>query len=200
MTQQLKKIKTLFPLLLFIVIALFLWKGLDLNPHRIPSPLIGKAFPSFHAESLQNPDKKITQDDFKGKVTLLNVFATWCYSCRAEHAVLMDVHRQNDQINFIGLDYKDERTDALQWLKQLGNPYANIIFDPHGKLALDLGVYGTPETYVIDEKGIIRYKHIGPLSPDDWQEKVLPVIQRLAGVLRKPSSFPAKAGMTEKRE
>ncbi len=178
MISGIKKIKTFLPLMIFCLIALFLWVGLKINPHDIPSPLIDKPFPTFNAPGLQNQSENITENNFIGKITLLNVFATWCYSCRAEHSVLMDINNKF-QINIVGLDYKDDRNKAKQWIEEYGNPYQQIIYDPKGKLALNLGVYGTPESYIIDQKGIIRYKQIGPMSPDDWREKVLPVINRL---------------------
>lgn len=167
--------KSIIPLAIFLVIALFLWRGLYLNPHRIASPLIGKPLPDFQAQLLFDGDRLISKKELLGHVFVLNVFATWCISCRAEHAVLME-GKNTDGVIIYGLDYKDSRLKAKNWLSRSGNPYQKIIYDPKGKLAMDLGVYGTPETFIIDRKGIIRYKYMGPVSPDDWKNIILPKI------------------------
>lgn len=166
---------SLIPLLAFVFIAVFLWRGLHANPSDIPSPLIGKKAPPFAGANLQNETKIITNKSLLGHVTLLNVFATWCTSCRAEHAVLLDIP-QEKRFKVYGLNYKDEKIDALHWLKQYGNPYNKIIFDPEGKIGIDFGVYGTPETFIIDPKGVVRYKHVGPISPSDLQNEILPEV------------------------
>ncbi len=172
------KIKTFIPLTVFLIIAIFLWRGLGQDPHKIPSPLKNKPLPHFHAVSLQTPEQTITNNDLIGYVILLNIFASWCLSCRAEHPTLMDI-KQAGTVKIYGVNYKDQRQTALQWLARFGNPYQKIIYDPKGQLGIDLGVYGTPETFVIDKKGVIRYKYIGPLSKAEWQAKVLPVVRRL---------------------
>lgn len=157
------------PLLIFVVLAVFLFKGLKQDPHRIPSPLIGKPLPHL---------KAIIGHNTKGRVALVNVFASWCVSCRAEHAVLMDIKKSHTVVLY-GINYKDDRTKMRRWLAREGNPYNKIIDDPKGKLGLDLGVYGTPETFIIDRKGIVRYKYVGPISPDVWRDTLLPVIKKL---------------------
>jgi len=168
----------LMPFVIFIVIAVFLWAGLKSNPHEIPSPLIGKPVPPFQAATLQDPGQTISNQDFKGHVSLLNVFATWCVSCKAEHPVLMDI-KASHRVNIYGLNFRDKRRAALAWLEEEGDPYTKIIFDPRGKVGIDFGVYGTPETFVIDRKGVIRYKYIGPMSPDEWRDKILPQVKAL---------------------
>ena len=170
--------KTFLPLFIFILIALFLWQGLKRNPHKIPSPFIGKPVPKFKASTLSNPEQQISNRDLKGHVSLLNVFATWCLSCRAEHPVLMDI-KDSHRVNIYGLNYKDNRGAAIKWLAKYGNPYTKVIFDPKGTIGINLGVYGTPETFVIDQKGIIRYKYIGPISPNEWHDKILPEVKKL---------------------
>jgi len=163
MTVIKKLLMALIPLILFSVIAMFLAKGLKQNPHKVPSPFIGKQFPIFSAASLEAPEHRLTNKLFQGHVSLLNVFASWCLYCRSEHPVLMDI-KDNHQLIIYGLDYKDKRIAAIAWLKNYGDPYTKVIFDPQGKLAVNLGVYGTPETFIIDEDGVIRYKYVGPIS------------------------------------
>lgn len=170
--------KYLIPLIIFIIITAFFWQGLKKDPRRVPSALIGKEVPAFSSPSLQNPHVQITNQQFQGHVSLLNVWATWCISCRAEHPILMDIVRENKAIIY-GLDYKDDPTSAKNWLKNFGNPYKNVIFDGNGTLAINLGVYGTPETFIIDQHGVIRDKYIGPISPQVWQEQLLPEIDKL---------------------
>ena len=157
--------------------ALCFWYGLYKDPHKIDTPLLDRPLPDFSAVQLQN-NELITRANFIGKLTVLNVFATWCIACRDENALLMKArHRQDLQI--VGLDYRDKKNAAQDWLRHYGNPYNQIIFDPRGKVAIELGVYGTPETFLIDKKGIIRYKQIGSLSEKDWTQKFLPLIQQL---------------------
>jgi len=179
-SSSIKQIKLLLPLAIFLVIVVFLWLGLKGDPHVIPSPFIGKPVPVFQAPLLGNPKLKISDKDFKGHVSLLNVFATWCVSCRAEHPVLMDI-KDSHRVNIYGLNFKDKRASAIEWLSRFGDPYTKVIYDPTGKIGIDFGVYGTPETFVIDRKGIIRYKYIGPISPRKWREKLLPEVESLEG-------------------
>lgn len=167
----------IFPLLIFVIIVGILWKGLQQDPHRLPSTLINKSVVEFNYPSLGNPSQFVSNREFVGHVSLLNVWATWCITCQAEHAVLMEIARSK-KVAVYGLNYKDTRNAAQLWLKKLGNPYQEIIFDEQGKLGIDLGVYGTPETFVIDAKGMIRYKHIGPISPTVWQEVLEPVVRK----------------------
>ena len=155
------------PLALCIVLGIFLWKGLSLDPKELPSALIGKPFPEFKMASLQQPDRILTKSDFAGKPFLVNVWATWCPSCRQEHADLLAIARQGG-IGIVGLNYKDERMAAISWLEDLGNPYIFNIFDEYGMLGLDLGVYGAPETYLVDADGIIRLRHVGVITEEVW--------------------------------
>lgn len=167
MIKQLLNLKLIVPLLIFIVIMAFFWNGINRDPHRLASPLINHPVPEFMAQSLLDPSAKLTQAIFKGHPTVLNVFATWCMVCRVEHPHLVDFHNQ-DNIHLVGLNYKDDRTKALAWLHAFGNPYEDVIFDPKGIIAINLGVYGTPETFLIDSKGIIRDKIVGAIMPAQW--------------------------------
>jgi cytochrome c biogenesis protein CcmG/thiol:disulfide interchange protein DsbE len=171
-------LRYLLPLFLFIGLVAFLLKGLDMNPRDIPSPLIGKPVPSFNLPMLKAPEQTITEEAFANRVVLLNVWATWCVSCRAEHRTLVQLARTG-KVDIYGLNWKDDRVGALTWLRELGDPYVANAFDPVGRTAIDLGVYGAPETFVIDKKGIIRYKHAGPLSMPLLQEKILPLVAQL---------------------
>ncbi len=170
----------LVPLGVFAVLVIFLWAGLYLNPREIPSPLIDKPAPEFTLPQLHDPDKQIGRDDLLGKVTLLNVWASWCAACREEHPLLVEL-ASTGQVAIYGLNYKDAREDALRWLQELGDPYLASAFDNHGNVGIDYGVYGVPETYVIDREGIIRYKVIGPLTPDKLKNTVLPLVRKLQG-------------------
>lgn len=165
------------PLIIFLGIAGFLWKGLKNDPHQLPSALINKPLPEFTYPSLVHEGQKITQKEFLGHVSLLNVWGTWCITCHAEHPVLMDIARSKEVLIY-GLDYKDNPIVAKQWLKKYGDPYQDVISDEKGTLAIDFGVYGTPETFVIDKHGVIRYKHIGAISPDVWQDKIQPEVKK----------------------
>ena len=163
----------------FIVLVGLLAVGLRLNPREVPSPLIGKPAPSFRLPLLNAPDKTFSQKDMLGKVWILNVWASWCPPCLVEHPVVSELARSG-VAPVIGLNYKDAREDALPWLKRNGNPYQFIVFDDAGRIGIDYGVYGVPETYVIDQKGVIRYKHIGPLTADVVQKKIEPLLKELA--------------------
>ncbi len=174
------KTRYLIPLVIFVLIAVFLGIGLKLDPRKVPSPLIGKPAPDFNLPSLHDPDRMVKPADFKGKVWLFNVWATWCVSCRAEHATLVEFSRQN-VLPIVGLNYKDDPEAAKQWLATLGNPYIVNAVDKKGRVAIDWGVYGAPETYLIDQQGIIRFKQIGAVTPEVIQNKLLPMIQKLRG-------------------
>ncbi|MFT3742008.1 MAG: DsbE family thiol:disulfide interchange protein [Gammaproteobacteria bacterium] len=165
----------LVPLLLFVVVMGFLWKGLQQDPHQLSSALLNKPLPVFSYPDLFKPQQQITPQQFLGKVTLLNVWATWCVTCQVEHPTFVDIAKQ---VNLIGLNYKDDAHAAIQWLQQHTNPYQRVIFDPQGTLGIDLGVYGTPETFLIDQQGIIRYKFIGPITPEVWQQQLLPQVRK----------------------
>ncbi len=166
------------PLIIFGVIAAFLFKGMYMNPREIPSPLIGKSVPEFSLPLLEQPETQITNKDLLGKPYLLNVWATWCVSCRAEHGTLVQLARTG-KVDIYGLNWKDESAKAQSWLRQLGNPYVANIFDKKGRTAIDLGVYGAPETFVVDSQGIIQYKHAGPVTPQLISETLLPMIEKL---------------------
>ena len=168
----------LLPLGVFITLLLFLGVGLRLNPREIPSPFIGKPAPAFRLAQLGDPAKTISPQDLAGQVWLLNVWASWCVSCRQEHPVLMNFARQQ-VLPIIGLNYKDGREAGQGWLRQFGNPYAVSAFDADGRVGIDYGVYGVPETFVIDKKGVIRYKFTGPVTPEAITEKLLPLIKEL---------------------
>lgn len=174
-----KTLRFILPLLVFLVIIMFLWLGLKKgDPHQLPSALIGQHVPLLSAPSLLAESTTLTAGDFQGQPLLLNVWATWCVTCQAEHSVLMDIAATH-KVRIFGLNYKDDLPAARQWLKNYGNPYQDVIADPQGRLAIDFGVYGTPETFVIDAQGVIRYKHVGALTWEVWQQELLPVIEKL---------------------
>ncbi len=168
----------LVPLFAFIVLAAFLLVGLTLNPRQVPSPLIDKPAPVFQLNHLHEPDKVMASGDNLGKVWLLNVWASWCVACRDEHPLLVQL-ANSGIVPIYGLNYKDERTTAVQWLKRYGDPYTISIVDLDGKVGIDYGVYGVPETYVIDKKGIIRHKQIGPVTVDSLQKTIIPLLIEL---------------------
>lgn len=170
----------LIPLGIFIVLVGFLAVGLRLNPREVPSPLINKPAPPFTLPELMDPQRTFSQKDMLGKVWLLNVWASWCVSCREEHPVLVEFSKRNI-VPVYGLNYKDERKDALAWLARLGNPYTLSIMDRDGRIGIDYGVYGVPETYVIDKQGMIRYKQIGPVTPEILDAKIVPLVKKLQG-------------------
>lgn len=170
--------KTLIPLALFAVLAGFLAVGLGLDPREVPSPLVDKPAPAFKIAQLEPVDAQFSPEDMKGKVWLFNVWASWCVACRQEHPVLMEFARAK-VAPLIGLDYKDQRKDALGVLKRSGNPYDITAFDADGRVGIDYGVYGVPESYVIDKAGVIRYKHIGPITMEAMEKTIIPLIQKL---------------------
>jgi cytochrome c biogenesis protein CcmG, thiol:disulfide interchange protein DsbE len=163
----------------FLVLVALLALGLQRNPREVPSPLIGKPAPAFELPLLHQPDKTFSQKDMLGTVWVMNVWASWCPPCLVEHPVVADLARSGIA-PVVGLNYKDAREDALPWLKRNGDPFKFSVYDRDGRIAIDYGVYGVPETYVIDRKGIIRYKHIGPLTPEVAQRKLIPMLQELA--------------------
>jgi len=174
----LKQTRFILPLIIFILIFALLWRGLNLHPNQIPSPLIGKPAPTFSLPTLFDAKKVTTNKDFFGHVTLMNVWATWCVACAEEHHALVQL-AQNKTVFFYGLNYKDDVTAAKKWLKQYGNPYRIVAVDQDGAAAIDWGVYGSPETFVLDKKGMIRYKHIGPIDTDSWEKNLKPLIEKL---------------------
>ncbi len=163
----------------FVALVLLLAVGLRLNPREVPSPLIGKPAPAFALPLLTEPDKQFSEKTMLGKVWILNVWASWCPPCLVEHPVVSQLARSG-LAPVVGLNYKDTREDALPWLKRNGNPFQVVAFDSNGRIGIDYGVYGVPETYVIDRKGVIRYKHIGPLTADVVQQKIEPMLKELA--------------------
>lgn len=166
------------PLSVFAVVVLFLWKGLSLNPREIPSPLIEKAVPAFTLPQLHAPDKTLSAAELKGQVWLLNVWGSWCVSCRVEHPLLMQLARSG-QVPIYGLNMKDQREDAIAWLQKFGDPYKVSASDLAGRTAIDFGVYGAPETFLIDKHGVIRHKQIGPITPEALRDTILPLIKQL---------------------
>jgi len=172
------KAKFLVPLGLFLVLVGFLAFGLTLNPREVPSPLIDKPAPDFRLARLEMPDTQMSLADMRGQVWLLNVWASWCVACRQEHPVLLDFARQQ-VAPLIGLNYKDGRDDALGWLQAHGDPYVTSVVDGDGRVGIDYGVYGVPETFLIDQAGMIRYKQIGPVTPQVVRDVLLPMIAEL---------------------
>ena len=160
----------------FLALLVLLGIGLKLNPREVPSPLIGKPAPPFELPLLHEPDKRFTQKDMLGSVWVLNVWASWCPPCLQEHPVVTELSKS---VAVIGLNYKDAREDALPWLRKNGDPYRLSVYDAAGRIAMDYGVYGVPETYVIDQRGVIRYKHIGPLTPEVARQKLEPLVKEL---------------------
>ena len=167
------------PLAVFAVIAVFLGVGLTLKPREVPSPLIDKPAPAFTLTQLHAPDRAISPEALRGQVYLLNVWASWCGSCRVEHPVLMDLARSG-RLPVYGLNYKDGREAGIGWLARHGDPYVASAFDGDGRVAIDYGVYGAPETFLVDAQGTIRFKHIGPLTQDIVERKLLPLARELA--------------------
>jgi cytochrome c biogenesis protein CcmG/thiol:disulfide interchange protein DsbE len=170
----------LIPLMIFAVLVVFLGVGLSLNPREVPSPLVGRPAPQFHLKELHHPDRLFGSSDLKGKVWILNVWASWCAACRTEHPILNAWSRNPDLI-LVGLNYKDKPADGLRWLQALGDPYTRSVVDSNGRVGLDWGVYGVPESFVVDKKGIIRHKTIGPVSMDDVKTVLMPLIVQLEG-------------------
>jgi len=171
-------LRYLIPLGIFLVLVVFLAIGLGRDPHEVPSPLINKAAPTFRLPQLKEPTKTFSAADMRGKVWVLNVWASWCVSCRDEHPHLLE-YAKTGAVPIYGLNWKDRREDALAWLGELGDPYVLSAADLDGRVAIDYGVYGAPETYLIDQNGTIRYKQIGEVTPDVWEDKFLPLVQQL---------------------
>ncbi len=172
------KVKFLIPLLLFLILVGFLAVGLNRDPHEVPSPLLGKPAPAFELPQLADSKKTFSPESMKGQPWVLNVWASWCVACREEHPVLVELGKLQ-VAPLIGLNYKDKRDDALVMLARQGNPYALSAFDANGRVGIDYGVYGVPETYVIDKAGIIRFKHIGPITMELLNQKMIPLLAEL---------------------
>lgn len=171
-------LRYLIPLVLFAVLVIFLAIGLTRNPDDLPSALIDKPAPEFRLPQLKDPSQSFSAQDMRGKVWMLNVWASWCIACRDEHQFLGQ-YAASGAVPIIGLNYKDRREDAMGWLEELGDPYQLSVTDLDGRVGMDYGVFGAPETYIIDKGGTIRYKYVGPVTPDVWSTKILPVVQRL---------------------
>ena len=171
-------LKFAVPLVAFLVLVAFFAVGLNRDPREVPSPFIGKPAPAFTLEQLHQPQLAFVPEDMRGKVWMLNVWASWCVSCRVEHPLLVEMSRRK-VVPIVGLNYKDKRDEGLQWLAKFGNPYMLSAFDVEGRVGIDYGVYGVPETFVIDKQGVIRYKQIGPVTPEALEKKILPLIRQL---------------------
>ncbi|MBZ8142280.1 DsbE family thiol:disulfide interchange protein [Rubrivivax gelatinosus] len=170
----------LWPLVAFLVLVGFLAVGLNLNPREVPSPLIDKPAPEFRTTLLQEPERSVGKQDLVGQVWILNVWASWCTACREEHPVLVDWTKRA-AVPLYGLNYKDEAGAAKQWLQRLGDPYKASFVDRDGRIGIDFGVYGVPETFVVDKSGVIRYKHIGPVTPEVLRDTIEPLVRKLNG-------------------
>ena len=160
------RLKLYLPLAIFAILAGLLYRGLNNDPTELPSALIGKPFPTFELQSVESAETVYTQQDFRGEVTLVNVWATWCFACRLEHAMLNQLAEQG--VKIVGLNYKDTRSAAQKWLAERGDPYWLNLFDPRGGLGFDLGVYGATETYLVDAQGIVRYRRVGVVDERIW--------------------------------
>lgn len=173
-------LKFLVPALAFAILVGFFVVGLRQDPGAIPSPLIGKPAPAFSLESLGDPAWKVGAADFAGRAWVLNVWATWCVGCREEHEMLLSIAREN-RVPIMGLNWRDDRALAIRWLAEIGNPYVSVAFDPEGRTAIDWGVYGAPETFLVGADGLVLKKHIGPLTTVIWQRDFLPLLQPTSG-------------------
>lgn len=170
--------RALVPLGIFLVIAGFLYAGLDLNPRQVPSPLVGKPAPNFELPVLGAPERRFGPAEMKGRPWMLNVWASWCVTCREEHPVLVALAKKK-LVPILGLNYKDKPEEAIAWLRHFGDPYDLSIVDAEGRVGIDYGVYGVPETYVMDRDGVIRFKHIGALTPEVLENRILPLLKTL---------------------
>lgn len=173
-----KTFRYLIPLGIFLILVVFLYIGLGLNPRQLDSTLINQHAPEFKLPTVSTVTETVSSEDFKGKVSLLNVWASWCVSCRQEHPLLMQLAKQNT-VSLYGLNWKDELPAAQAWLQRNGNPYLASAFDSTGRTGIDYGVTGTPETFIIDKQGVVRHKHIGPISVQQFNEELWPMIQKL---------------------
>ena len=160
--------KKIIPLILFLVITVFLFLSLNSNPSKLPSPLLGKTFPNIEGKDFYTDEIVKTSELFSDRITLVNVWASWCITCRKEHEVIMDIAKNTD-LQLIGINYKDTKIDGEKYLEVMGNPFDFIIFDPDGKIGMDLGVYATPETFLVNQDGVILYKHIGEIDSKAWK-------------------------------
>jgi cytochrome c biogenesis protein CcmG/thiol:disulfide interchange protein DsbE len=173
-----RSLKFIVPFVLFLVLAGFFAVGLQRDPREIPSPFIDKPAPAFKLQQLHDAAKPFAPEDMKGRVWMLNVWASWCVSCRVEHPLLVEMSKRNI-VPIVGLNYKDQRDAGVQWLTRFGNPYVLSAYDLDGRVGIDYGVYGVPETFVIDKQGVVRYKQIGPITPEALEQKILPLLKKL---------------------
>ena len=171
----------MIPFIVFALLAVFFWRGLSLDPKSLPSAQLGKPLPQFKLPILGDARQVLTPASFLGQVALLNVWASWCEACIEEQQFLLQLAHEG--VVIFGMNYKDNREDARQWLAKWGNPYRLIGEDTLGKGSLDMGVYGAPETFLVDKMGIIRYRHVGVLNERIWQDEFLPLISQLKGVV-----------------
>ena len=172
------QLRYILPLLVFAGMVVLFIIGMQMDPRRVPSPLIGKPLPAFNLKQLHDQQQSLDNESLLGEVVLINFWASWCVSCRYEHPLLLE-YASKGKAGVYGMNYKDAREDALGWLDQYGDPYKLSAFDPEGRTGIDFGLYGVPETYVIDREGIIRYKHIGPISREDLDNKIAPLVDEL---------------------
>jgi cytochrome c biogenesis protein CcmG/thiol:disulfide interchange protein DsbE len=168
--------KFLIPLGLFIALSGLLFYGLYQDPSEVPSPLVGKPAPAFTLPVLNDPGRTVSDELLRGKISLVNVWASWCVSCRAEHAELMRLSRELQEVQILGLNWKDETADAMRMLRLSGDPYLVSAYDPDNQVGIHWGVYGAPETFLVDAEGIICYKKIGPVGPDTWETELAPSV------------------------
>ena len=173
-----RSFKFIVPFFLFLVLAGFFAVGLQRDPREIPSPFIDKPAPAFKLQQLHDAGLPFAPEDMKGRVWMLNVWASWCVSCRVEHPLLVEMSKRNI-VPIVGLNYKDQRDAGMQWLTRFGNPYVLSAYDMDGRVGIDYGVYGVPETFVIDKQGVVRYKQIGPITPEALEKKILPLLKKL---------------------
>jgi cytochrome c biogenesis protein CcmG/thiol:disulfide interchange protein DsbE len=167
------------PLAIFLTIGAFFYRGLYLNPNYVPSPLVGRPVPTFSLPNVEDPNAVVSSADLEGRVALVNVWGTWCIECRHEHPFLVELGRAG--VPIFGLNVKDDRAAAIEWLARLGDPYVSSGFDPEGKAAVDWGVTGAPETFLIGRDGMILHKHISPLTPRIWQRDFVPLLREHCG-------------------
>ncbi|MEO7337659.1 MAG: DsbE family thiol:disulfide interchange protein [Caldimonas sp.] len=170
----------LVPLIGFVVLVGFLAVGLGLKPRELPSPLVDKPAPAFSLPTLAAPAQRLSPQDLRGQVWVLNVWASWCAACRDEHALMVETAKSG-AVPIVGLNYKDVRADALAWLDRFGNPYLASLSDVDGRVGIDYGVYGVPETFVIDRAGVIRHKFTGPITAESMRDVILPLVRKLSG-------------------
>ncbi|MDH4479939.1 MAG: DsbE family thiol:disulfide interchange protein [Rhodoferax sp.] len=175
-----KTLKFLIPMGILLVLVLFLGAGLKLDPKEVPSPLIGKPAPAFALARLDDPAQTIRRDDLLGQVWMLNVWASWCVACREEHPLLVEFAKSK-MLPIYGLNYKDQPAAGQKWLADFGNPYQASLSDRDGRVGIDFGVYGVPETFIIDRQGVVRFKQIGPITPEVIRTKIEPLVRQLNG-------------------